>query len=84
MRCTLLWVVRKFFRPRKLLKIDSNLLRQGGEQLLEKAYSKLKAFLRKIAERTVVGLINALDACADIFKPAECANYSKACGYDTD
>jgi hypothetical protein len=26
-------VVRKFFRPRKLLKIDSNFLRQGGEQL---------------------------------------------------
>ena len=36
---------------------------------IEKAYSKLKAFLRKIAERTVAGLINALDACADIFKP---------------
>jgi len=51
---------------------------------IEKAYSKLKAFLRKIAERTVAGLMNALDACADIFKPAECANYCKACGYDTD
>jgi transposase len=51
---------------------------------IEKAYSKLKAFLRKIAERTVAGLMNALDACADIFKPAECANYFKACGYDTD
>jgi transposase len=36
---------------------------------IEKAYSKLKAFLRKIAERTVAGLMNALDACADIFKP---------------
>ena len=40
---------------------------------IEKAYSKLKAFLRKIAERTVSGLMNALDACAEIFKPAECA-----------
>src|SRR5271166_2183903 len=39
---------------------------------IEKAYSKLKAFLRKIAERTVAGLLIALDACADIFKPAEC------------
>jgi hypothetical protein len=47
------------------------------------AYSKLKAFLRKIAERTVAGLLIALDACADIFKPAECVNYCKACGYDT-
>src|SRR5208337_117133 len=41
---------------------------------IEKAYSKLKAFLRKIAERTVAGLLIALDACADIFKPAECVN----------
>ncbi len=35
---------------------------------IEKAYSKLKAFLRKIAERTVSGLMNALDACAEIFQ----------------
>ena len=51
---------------------------------IEKAYSKLKAFLRKIAERTVAGLMNALDACAEIFKPNECTNYFKACGYDSD
>ena len=50
---------------------------------IEKAYSKLKAFLRKIAERTIAGLMTALDACADIFIPAECANYFAACGYDT-
>ena len=49
---------------------------------IEKAYSKLKAFLRKIAERTVAGLLAALDACADIFKPAECENYFRACGYN--
>ena len=49
---------------------------------IEKAYSKLKAFLCKIAERTVAGLLIALDACADIFKPAQCVNYFKACGYD--
>jgi hypothetical protein len=46
-------------------------------------YTKLKAFLRKIAERTVAGLLIALDACADIFKPAECVNDFEACGYDT-
>jgi transposase len=51
---------------------------------IEKAYSKLKAFLRKLAERTVAGLLAALDACDDIFKPAECANYFRACGYDFD
>jgi signal transduction histidine kinase len=47
---------------------------------IEKAYSKLKAFLRKIAERSVAGLMRALEACADIFKPAECENYFMACG----
>ena len=51
---------------------------------IEKAFSKLKAYLRKIAERTVAGLMRALETCADIFKPAECVNYFKACGYDTD
>jgi len=50
---------------------------------IEKAFSKLKAYLRKIAERTVAGLICALEACADIFKPTECTNYFAACGYDT-
>ena len=50
---------------------------------IEKAFSKLKAYLRKIAERSVAGLMRALEACADIFKLAECANYFEACGYDT-
>jgi len=50
---------------------------------IEKAFSKLKAYLRKLAERTVAGLMRALEACTDIFKPAECANYFAACGYDT-
>ena len=36
---------------------------------IEKAYSKLKAYLRKIAERTVTGLMRALEACAGIFSP---------------
>jgi transposase len=49
---------------------------------IEKAYSKLKAFLRKLAQRTVAGLMSALQACANIFKPSECANYFKACAYD--
>jgi transposase len=49
---------------------------------IEKAFSKLKAHLRKIAERTVAALMRVLETCADIFKPAECANYFAACGYD--
>jgi transposase len=49
---------------------------------IEKAFSKLKAHLRKIAERTVAALMGALETCADIFEPAQCANYFAACGYD--
>lgn len=49
---------------------------------IEKAFSKLKASLRKLAERTVAGLINALESCADLFKLHECENYFVACGYD--
>ncbi len=50
---------------------------------IEKAYSKLKAYLRKLAERSVSGLMTLLQRCADIFKPAEAANFFAACGYDT-
>jgi transposase len=50
---------------------------------IEKAFSKLKATLRKLAERTVAGLTRALEACADIFKSAECTKYFTACGCDT-
>ncbi len=52
--------------------------------LIEKAFSKLKAFLRKIAERTVAGLLRALETCAEIFKPSQCTNYLKSCGYEHD
>ena len=51
---------------------------------IEKAFSKLKAFLRKLAERTVAGLIRALETCAEIFLPTECTNYFKSCGYQDD
>lgn len=46
------------------------------------AFSKLKAFLRKAAERTVDGLWNAIGILIDIFEPAECRNYFAAAGYD--
>ena len=52
---------------------------------IEKAFSKLKAFLRKLAERTVAGLMRTLETCAEIFKPSECVNYlGKSCGYQDD
>jgi transposase len=51
---------------------------------IEKAFSKLKSFLRKLAERTVAGLVAVLEGCANLFKSGECANYFEACGYDPD
>ena len=51
---------------------------------IEKAFSKLKAHLRKAAERTVDGLWTAIGRLIDSFGPNECANYFMAAGYDAD
>jgi len=51
---------------------------------IEMAFAKLKALLRKAAERTVDGLWNAIRRFVDCFTPQECANYFVACGYDAD
>jgi len=45
------------------------------------AFSKLKALLRKAAERTVDGLWSAIGHLVDLITPAECANYVIAAGY---
>lgn len=49
---------------------------------IENAFAKLKALLRKAAERTVSGLWKALGQLIDLFPPEECANYFAAAGYD--
>jgi transposase len=49
---------------------------------IEKAFSKLKAHLRKAAERTVAGLWDAIGRLIDLFTPKECANFFAAAGYD--
>ncbi len=49
---------------------------------IENAFSKLKALLRKAAERTVDGLWSAIGRLVDRFPPQECANYCNAAGYD--
>lgn len=51
---------------------------------IELAFSKLKAMLRKAAERTVEGLWSAIGLIIDAFEPDECANYFIAAGYDPD
>ena len=49
---------------------------------IENAFAKLKALLRKAAERTVRALWDRIGISLDAFTPAECANYFAAAGYD--
>ena len=51
---------------------------------IEKAFSKLKALLRKAAERTVTGLWDAIGRLIDDFSSQECANYFTAAGYEPE
>jgi transposase len=49
---------------------------------IENAFSKLKALLRKAAERTVDGLWSAIGNLIKLVTPAESQNYFAAAGYD--
>jgi transposase len=49
---------------------------------IENAFAKLKALLRKAAERTISGLWDAIGRLIDLFTPNECANYLANAGYD--
>lgn len=49
---------------------------------IEKAFSKVKANLRKAAARTLDELWAAIADAIAAFKPEECGNYFAACGYD--
>ena len=49
---------------------------------IENAFAKLKALLRKAAERTIEGLWNVIGRLVDTFTPTECRNYFAAAGYD--
>ena len=51
---------------------------------IENAFAKLKALLRKAAERTVDGLWNRIGALLPTFTPNECANFFAAAGYEPD
>ena len=51
---------------------------------IENAFSKMKAFLRKTAARTVDDLWQAIADALNIFSPGECQNYFAACGYDCE
>jgi transposase len=49
---------------------------------IEMAFAKLKAILRKDAERTLDGLWKAIAKALSQFSADECANYFTAAGYD--
>ena len=49
---------------------------------IENAFVKLKAVLRKAAERSVSGLWDAVAKCLGAFSPDEARNYFSAAGYD--
>jgi transposase len=48
---------------------------------IEQAFAKLKALLRKAAERSVRGLWHRLGSLIQTFSPQECANYLRHAGY---
>lgn len=51
---------------------------------IEMAFSKLKAFLKKVAARTKEGLWTAIGDGIDTFTSDECVNYFATAGYDRD
>nr|WP_264816228.1 IS630 family transposase [Asaia krungthepensis] len=51
---------------------------------IEKAFSELKAHLRKAAERTCDALWDRIGTLIDLFTPAECANFFTTAGYEPD
>jgi transposase len=51
---------------------------------IKNAFAKLKALLRKAAERSVEGLWAAIGRIVDALTSTECANCFSACGYDPE
>ena len=50
---------------------------------IEKAIAKVKAFLRKLARRTVPGLVEAIERGLDEVTAADAVNFIRSCGYAT-
>lgn len=48
---------------------------------IEQLFAKLKALLRKAAERSIEALWATIGCLLDAFSPAECANYLRHAGY---
>lgn len=52
--------------------------------LIEMAFAKLKAHLRRIDTRTINDLWKAVGSICDLYDPDECRNYFAAAGYALD
>ena len=48
---------------------------------IEQAFAKLKAWLRKVAKRTIATLWEAIGEALNLFPARECANYLRHSGY---
>jgi hypothetical protein len=48
---------------------------------IEMPYSKFKAYMRKLAERTRAGVCHAIRSFLPSLKGRECANYFRHAGY---
>ncbi|MDO5632995.1 MAG: IS630 family transposase [Paracoccus sp. (in: a-proteobacteria)] len=48
---------------------------------IEQAFSKRKAYLRRVGARTFTEVFKAIGAICDLYDPEECWNYFKAAGY---
>lgn len=51
---------------------------------IENAFTKLKALLRKAAERSIYALWTTIGRLLEAFTPTECANYFRAAGYEPE
>jgi hypothetical protein len=54
---------------------------EGVRQAIEAAGAKLKALLRKAAERSIDALWDRIGSILDHFPPEECHNYFRNSGY---
>jgi len=50
---------------------------------IEKLWSKIKSWLRRVAADTLDGLVHAAGDAFGAVRPDECANDFRACGYET-
>ena len=69
------------WRDRSNFIIQAELPERDQSRRFEQLFAKLKALLRKAAERSVEGLWNRIACLLDAFTPDECVNCFRNAGY---